>query len=278
VCNIIMILSWRQLSWREQSYYGFVPFKGGPLRMSLRSNSIHDKPLNVEQFGLYLDEQQVLKCKGRIGNASLAATEKHPILLPTKHPFVKLLVMEVHSRVKHGGVNTTLVATRERYWILKGTQLVKRIVQRCVICKRIEGSPYSLQPSSDLPEFRVSDSPPFTLDFAGPLYIRELRSSDSSSKVYICVFTCASTRAIHLELTRSLNVDSFLLAFCRFVGRCGLPATLISDNAKTFKSSSREIRAIFHAAEVFQYFSNRRTSWKFIVAKSPWLRGGWYRQ
>jgi len=63
----------------------------------LRSNSIHGKPLYVEQFGLYLDEQQVLKCKGRIGNTSLATTEKHPILLPTKHPFVKLLVMEVHS-------------------------------------------------------------------------------------------------------------------------------------------------------------------------------------
>ena len=135
----------------------------------LRSNSIHGKLLYIEQFGLYLDEQQVLKCNGRIGNASLAATEKHPILLPTKHPFVKILVMEVHSRVKHGGVNTTLVATQERYWILKGKQLVKGIIRRYVICKRIEGPPYSLQPSPDLPEFRVSDSPPFT--HTGPLYV-----------------------------------------------------------------------------------------------------------
>jgi len=161
-----------------------------------------------------------------IGNAPLAATEKHPILLPTKHPFVKLLVMEVHNHMKHGGVNTTLVAIRERHWILKGRQLVKGIIRRCVICKRIEDPPYSLQPSPDLPEFRVSDSTHTGLDFADPLYIRELRSSDSSSKVYICVFTCASTWAIHLELTRSLNVDSFLLAFCRFVGRRSLPVTL----------------------------------------------------
>ena len=243
----------------------------------LKSNSVHGKPLYVEQFGLYLDKQ-ILKCKGRLGNALLAATERHPILLPTKHPFVKLLVMEVHSRVKHGGVNTTLVATRERYWILKGRQLVKGIIRRCVMCKRMEGPPYGLQPSPDLPEFRVSDSPPFThtgLDFAGPLYVRELRNSDVSSKVYICLFTCASTRAIHLELTRSLNVDTFLLAFRRFVGRRGLPATLISDNAKTFKSSSREISSICRAAEVLQYLSNQRTTWKFIVAKSPWW-GGFY--
>jgi len=65
----------------------------------------------------------LLKCKGRIGNASLyalATTEKHPVLLSTKHPLVKLLMMEVHCQVKHGGVNAILVATSERYWILKG--------------------------------------------------------------------------------------------------------------------------------------------------------------
>ena len=130
--------------------------------------------------------------------------------------------MEVHSQVKHGEVNTTLVATRERYWILKGRQLIKGIIRRCVTCKRIESPLYGVQPSPDLPEFGVSDSSPFThtgLDFAGPLYVRESKNSDVSLKVYICLFTCVSTHAIHLELTQSLNVDSFLFAFCRFVGR-----------------------------------------------------------
>ena len=206
----------------------------------------HCKPVYVDQFGLYLDDQYVLKCKGRVSNSTLAATEKHPVLLPTKHPFVKLLVREVHSRVKHGGVNTTLVATREKYWILKGRQLVKGILCRCVVCKKTEGSPYCVEPPPPLPDFRVSDSPPFThtgLDFAGPLYVQDSKNLVVTSKAYICLFTCASTRAIHLELTRSLSANSFLLAFRRFEGRRGLPAMLISDNAKTFKSSSREIRS-----------------------------------
>ena len=74
---------------------------------------------------------------------------------------------------------------------------------------------------------RVSDDPPFAhigIDFAGPLYVKD-KSSDLS-KVYVCLFTCCSTRALHLELTNLLSAESFLLAFQRFVGRRGLPSII----------------------------------------------------
>lgn len=64
------------------------------------------------------------------------------------------------------------------------------------------------------------------------------------SKAYICVFTCASTRAVHLELAPDLSVESFLLMFQHFAVQSGLPATLISDNNKTFKTTSKEITKI----------------------------------
>ena len=63
-------------------------------------------------------------------------------------------------------------------------------------------------------------------------------------KAYICLFTCASTRAIHLELTETLSGESFLQAFRCFVSRRGLPSTIMSDSAKTFKSASAAIRKI----------------------------------
>ena len=180
-----------------------------------------------------------------------------------------MLVTDVHHRMKHGGVNSTLVALHGHYWILRGRQVVKSIIRSCVICKKLEGPPYCSQPSPDLPTCRVSDDPPFShtgLDFAGPIYFSELNNGGSLSKGYICLFTCASTCAIHLELTRTMNVDAFLLAFRRFAGRHGLPVTLLSDNAKTFKSSSKEIRSICRSPEVFRYLADQRTSWKFIVA------------
>ena len=182
----------------------------------------------------------------------------------------------MNARMKHGGINDTLVALCERYWILRGRQVVKAIVRSCVVCRKLEGLPYGSHPSPDLPACRVSDDPPFShtgIDFAGPLYFSESTDEKDTSKAYICLFTCASTRAVHLELTRGMNVDSFLLAFRRFVGRRGLPATLLSDNAKTFKWSSKEIRGICRSPEVNHYLTNQRTSWKFIVPRAPWWGG-----
>ena len=85
-----------------------------------------------------------------------------------------------------------------------------------------EGPPYPVQVSADLPTCRVSDDPPFThvgLDFAGPLYVKDgvHLNEGSNKKAYICLFTCTSTRAIHLELTTGLNVETFLFAFRRLL-------------------------------------------------------------
>ena len=246
----------------------------------LRSPGNQPAPTYVQQFGLFLDDNNVMKCKGRINNSTVSLEEKNPIFLPAKHPLIKLLVMHIHQQAKHGGVNITLTTLRERYWILKGRQIVKSILRSCVVCKKLEGLPYASPCPPGLPACRVSDDPPFAhtgLDFAGPLYVQESTDRGNDTKVYMCLFTCASTRAIHLELTRGLNVDSFLLAFHRFVGRCGLPATLLSDNATTFRSSSKEIQSICRSSEVFHYLTNNRTSWKFIVPKASWWGGFWER-
>ena len=187
-------------------------------------------------------------------------------------------------KVKHNGVRDTLTALRENYWVLGGRAATKRIVKECVICRKLEGVPFKPQSSPDLPDMRVADAPPFTytgVDFAGPLYItspRDPQSNESvSEKVYICLFTCASTRAVHLELTRDLSVNSFLKAFRRFSSRRGLPSTVISDNAKTFKASSKEIEKLVKSPEVQRYLSNSRVTWKFIIEKAPWWGGFWER-
>jgi len=71
------------------------------------------KPLYGDQFGLYLDLNHLLKCKGRINNSTLLFNEKNPIFLPPKHPFIKLLVISSHYQAMHGGVNATLMAVHE---------------------------------------------------------------------------------------------------------------------------------------------------------------------
>ena len=97
--------------------------------------------------------------------------------------------------------------------MIRGREAVKKVIRKCVVCLKHEGLPYGTHQPGDLPNTRVSDDPPFShvgLDFAGPIYFdskdREVDNERSSKKSYVCLFTCSSTRAVHLELCRSLNV------------------------------------------------------------------------
>jgi len=114
------------------------------------------------------------------------------------------------------------------------------------------------------------------LDFAGPLFVQDEKLTESNEvwKTYICLFTCASTRGVHLELTTSLDVSSFLLALCRFSAWRGLPAILISNNAKSFKAASKEVDKI---CRFTNYLTNNRITWNFIAEKAPWWGGLWER-
>ena len=144
----------------------------------------------------------------------------------------------------HNGIGETLNAVRETHWIVRGRATVKKVLRKCVICKRCEGRPLPMPPSPQLPEDSVSSQAPFSMtgvDFAGPLYVK---SSKGPLKTYVCLFTCGSTHAIHLELSNDLTVTSFLLAFRRFTSRRGLPSKMMSDNAKTFKAAAKEITNI----------------------------------
>ena len=232
-------------------------------------------PTYVAQFGLLLDG--VLKCKGRLNNSALP-----PILMPAKHDFVRLLIGGVHNAVKHSGIKGTLTTLRERFWVLRGREAVKRILRNCVVCRKFDGVPYQPQSPADLPSTRVSDDPPFThvgVDFAGRLYVQDKHLPESTEpyKVYIYLLTCASTKAVHLEVTRGLDVQAFLLAFRRFAARRGLPDSLNSDNAKTFKASCNEIRKITRSNEVCIYLVNNQIWWNFIIERAPWWRGYWER-
>ena len=241
----------------------------------LESLSKGTLPIRVSQFGLFVDQSGLLRCQGRINNAQLITATKNPVLLPSNHQWVKILIQHVHEDINHSGTADTLATLREKYWILKGRQTVKKIIKLCVICNKLEGPPYPSSVPPDLPDFRTSEDPPFSntgADFAGPLFVKE---HDASKKVYVCLFTCCSTRAVHLELVPDLSVNSFLLAFRRFVGRRGLPVILITDNAKTFRTSSKEFLKIARSSEVNNYLSSKRVTWRFIVKRAPWW-GGFY--
>ena len=109
----------------------------------------------------------------------MSDSSKTPILLPSKHHYSDLVLRECHDRVFHSGVKDTLILAREKYWVLRGRQAAKRLVRRCIVCKKYEGIPFKFNVTPDLPNIRVDDAPPFThtgIDFAGPLLTTGLYS------------------------------------------------------------------------------------------------------
>ena len=89
---------------------------------------------------------------------------------------------------------------------------------------------------SDLPSFRLSPGSPFEstyIDYFGPFEIRF--GKRQRTKVRGVIFTCLTTRAIHLELVTNLTTDRFLMALRRFISIYGQPKVIRSDNGQNFR-------------------------------------------
>ena len=130
-----------------------------------------------------------------------------------------------------------------------------------------------------LPYERVNEAVPFAhsgIDYFGPMYVKV---NSETQKVWICLFTCLVTRAVHLELMQDMTTEQFLLGLRRFVARHGSPHSIISDNASQFKLAADTIDKIWGQIltepDVISYSVTERIRWKFIVELAPWM-GGFY--
>ena len=94
------------------------------------------------------------------------------------------------------------------------------------------------------------------------------------NKVHIALFTCCSSHAVHVDLVPDLTTEAFLGCFKRFTCRRGIPRLIVSDNAKTFKSSAKKLCALFELPEVLKLFSELKIKWRFNLERAPWWGGG----
>ena len=201
------------------------------------------------------EEEGIVRCKGRFRNSNLEFNDKYPIIIPKEHRLTELIVQQCHMEIHHCGVRATLNRARTNYWVVKGRQMVKKIVGNCVICKKLEGKPYKVAQAADLPDFRSCS----TL-FQGWRRFRGSVIRVIVKMARIALFSCRVTRAIHLELVRDLSAETFLCCFRRFVARRGVPSLIVSDNAKTFKASEKAIRRLFNQPKVKSKMQTKRVT------------------
>ncbi len=225
----------------------------------------------------------VIVVGGRIRDAKVPFSARHQAIVPREHYLAELLITHAHRRTMHSGPEHTIAQLRQAYWIVKVRPLVKSLIKTCLYCSAQRAKP-SVPFMADLPLARVSMNPPFTftgLDYFGPLLIKRGLSRQGTSKRWGCLFTCLSTRAVHLELVVSLETDAFILALRRFVARRSKPSHVFSDRGTNFVGAARELKlAVVHwnsDSRVQRYFVDNGIQWHFNPPKAPHMGGAWER-
>ena len=226
-------------------------------------------------LGLYVDEDGLLRLKGRLQNIEGDFSQKFPIFLDNKSYLSELIILECHKKVKHNRVKDTLNEVRSSYWITQGKRTVTRVIAKCSLCLAFDSMAFQLLPAAPLPEFRVKADFPFSntgVDYFGPLYVRNVFPSNVASpptdmyKVHVVLYTCASSRAVHLDVVPDSTCSAFVRSAKRFSSRYGVPKLYISDNATCFTGP-----------ELTEYLQLMGSKWQFIIEASPWWGGFWER-
>ncbi|XP_033103146.1 uncharacterized protein LOC117105950 [Anneissia japonica] len=177
-------------------------------RKSIQNNS------SVIALSPILNNDGLMSVGGRLGKSDLPLIEKHPVLIPGKSHVAKLIVLHYHTKVCHQGRHFTEGAIRDDgYWVTGCKRLVSSVIHKCVICRKLRGK-LSFQRMANLPEERLTPGPPFSqvgVDCFGPWQVsaRRTRGGIAQSKRWGVLFTCLSSRAIHIEVVEELSTSSF---------------------------------------------------------------------
>lgn len=220
----------------------------------------------------------LLRVKGRLD----LPLEKCPIILPNSHHVTTLIpiIRSCHERNGHTGMLQVLSSLREKFWILKGPSTVRKVLGQCAVWKRYRGSLCSQQMAPIIEDQKSPDRPPFTyvgVDYFGPFNVKIGRST---VKRYGCIFTCLTTRAVHLEVAHTLTTNSFIAAFQRFTSRRGTHEKVYSDNGTNLVSGELELRKSmeqWNQANISRYMSHRDIIWTFNPPYASHRGGVWER-
>ncbi|XP_055634089.1 uncharacterized protein LOC129774381 [Toxorhynchites rutilus septentrionalis] len=238
----------------------------------------------LRNLNLLMDNFGLLRIDSRIRNSNAPFDSRFPILLPSNHKLSFLIARATHLKTLHGGPSLLLATLRQRYWPLRGRNLVRKVVRRCVTCFRCQPKP-TTQIMAPLPAVRLTPARPFSytgLDYCGPFYVRPLNGRGVSVKVYVALFVCLVVKAVHIEVVVDLSAASCINAVNRIVARRGRIIELHCDNATAFVGANREFIASrneflhqFKGDEWRHHCLHNGIRFRFIPARSPHFGGLW---
>ncbi|GFX64393.1 integrase catalytic domain-containing protein [Trichonephila clavipes] len=191
----------------------------------------------------------LLRVGGRLSNSDLPYVNKYLAILPGNHNLTVQIIAHFHRKNLHTGASSLL-------HYLMGNLPRDRVV----------------------PDYQFNCS---GVDFCGPFMIRyKNQGKGNLHKIYICVFVCFVSKAIHIEIVSDLTSDAFIATLKRFFSRRGKCAKFYSDNGKTFVGANKELKRFLKLIEdsndnLAGFLSAEGIEWKFIPPRAPSFGGIW---
>ena len=252
---------------------------------SLKSGKRVLRSSSLKLLNPFLDDQGLLRVGGRERHSKRSYDVQHPLIVHSRHPLVRILILSEHTRLLHAGPTLLSASLSSRFHIVRGRSVIRSVTRNCVICRRKSARP---QPPlmGQLPSARVTPDIVFSnvgVDYAGPVLIKlGAVRRPTVTKAYIAVFVSLSVKAVHLELVSNLSTEAFLACLRRFVSRRGKPATIWSDHGTNFVGANRQLNDLYTFLRdrdtensITSFCGAEGIDWSFIPEKAPHFGGLW---
>lgn len=239
----------------------------------------------LQKLDPYLDNEGLLRVGGRILTGDVLAGSNGPIIVPKKSHVARLLIKHHHQKCKHQGRHLTEGAVRSAgYWVMGAKRLISSLLNSCVICRKLRRK-LETQKMGNIPDFRCKPSPPFTyvgVDTFGPWEVtaRKTRGGVANAKRWAILFTCLTSRAVHIELVDEMTSSAFINSLRRFVAMRGKVTEFYSDRGTNFVGSTDalNINAInIESPTLKKYMVENGSTWIFNPPHASHMGGIWER-
>ena len=205
-------------------------------------------PSLMTKFNLFLDKDQLLRVKSKMEDRTLM-----PILLSNTSPLTELIIRHTHEELGHSGLYSVLRELRRKYWIPKYYSTVRKILSRCVTCRRFNARTIKINQNS-YRDFRTNPPRrPFQsvfMDYIGPFEVK----LGERQKVWLLAITCLWSRGLNLKICRSADTTDFLKAVQSHVYEYGIFSNCITDLGSQIQAGASVMKTYLSDMHTVNYF------------------------
>merc|ERR1712089_3068 len=214
---------------------------------------------------------------GRLSGAAVSAIsgQKELPILAANSDLARLIVLTAHRIGGHKMTKDTIARTRQIAYIHRPGKLVKNILDNCNLC-RLKKEQTSQQLMGKLPSYRVCPTPPFqkvSVDLVGHYFVKPTMTSRKQSKVWILMYLCDVSKALHTEGIDSMSSSAIINAFRSCFALRNTPEQISSDPGKGFVGAKNRIDK--EIGQIVKDLVNYWPSINWVVhpTEAPWRNG-----